>query len=106
MDTMVPLPISPEALAAFCQEWKIRSLYVFGSALRPEDFNDDSDFDLIAEFEPEAPWGLFDLMHLEWELTDLVGRRTEVIERKAIEEDRNYIRREHILGEARLLYAA
>ena len=103
---MVPLPISDEALAAFCRKWKIRELWVFGSALRPEDFNDESDFDLIADFEPDAPWGLFDLMHLEWELTDILGRRAEVIERRAIEEDPNYIRREHILGQARLLYAA
>jgi len=106
METMVPLPISDEALAEFCKKWKIRELYVFGSALRPEDFNDDSDFDLIADFEPDAPWSLFDLMHLEWELTDLVGRRTEVIERKAIEEDPNRRRKAHILGQARLLYAA
>lgn len=103
MEAMVPLPISDEALAEFCRKWKIRSLYVFGSALRPEDFNDESDFDLIADFEPDARWGL-EYFGMERELTDLLGRRTEVTERRAVEEDRNYIRREHILGQARLLY--
>jgi len=106
METMVPLPISEEALAEFCKKWKIRELYVFGSALRPEDFNDDSDFDLIADFEPDAPVRGLEYFRMEREFTELLGRRTEVVERRALEEDRNYIRREHILGQARLLYAA
>lgn len=106
MDTMVPLPISEDALAEFCRKWRIRSLYVFGSALRPEDFNDESDFDLIADFEPDAPLRGFGHLHMERELTELLGRRTEVVDRKALDEDQNRRRRAHILGQARLLYAA
>jgi predicted nucleotidyltransferase len=43
------LLISPEQLSAFCQDWKINELALFGSILR-SDFRDDSDIELVSLF--------------------------------------------------------
>jgi predicted nucleotidyltransferase len=42
-----------EAIADFCRRWLIKELAIFGSALR-EDFQPDSDVDVLVEFAPEA----------------------------------------------------
>ncbi len=96
------LPISEEALARFCREHGIRSLSLFGSALR-DDFRPDSDLDLLVEFEPDASYSLFDLVALQDELKDLLGREVDLVEASAL---RNPFRRREILRTRRLLYAA
>jgi predicted nucleotidyltransferase len=99
------LPVSPEALAKFCRRWKIHELALFGSALRP-DFRDESDFDLIATFVPDARWNVFDHLKMEEDLANLLGRPCDIVTREALEEDSNFLRRDRILASARTIYAA
>lgn len=97
--------VDPAYLADFCRRWKVDRLEVFGSVARGEE-RPDSDLDLLVTFSPDADWGLFEHARLEAELSDVVGRKVELVSRRAIERSSNPYRRHLILGEARPFYAA
>ena len=71
------IPISPIALAAFCEENQIRRFSVFGSVLR-KDFGPESDVDVLVEFAPEARVGYIRLAGMERELSGILGRRADM----------------------------
>jgi hypothetical protein len=98
------IEVPDQAIEAFCRKWKITQIELFGSALR-EDFLPDSDVDLLVSFESDAGTTLFDLVDMENEMAELVGRPVDLITRKGIEESENYIRRRRILGSARPIYS-
>ena len=56
----------------------VAHLSLFGSVARDE-AGPDSDIDLAAEFDPAARMDLFRLIELEYELSDLLGRRVEIL---------------------------
>ena len=99
------IAIDPEKVAAFCQRWKIVELSLFGSVLR-DDFRPDSDVDVLVTFAPEADWSLFDHMAMEEELSAAVGRKVDLLSRRAIERSANWIRRQAILESAEPFYVA
>jgi uncharacterized protein len=72
----------------FCRRWRITELAAFGSVLR-QDFGPESDIDLLATFEPDARWTLFDLVHMNDELSALLGRKVDLISRRGVEASRN-----------------
>lgn len=66
-------PILPkEQIAAFCEKYHIRKLSLFGSVLR-DDFRDDSDVDVLIEFEPGHSAGLMTLSRMQDELSDMLN---------------------------------
>ncbi len=91
-------------IEAFCQKWQIVEFALFGSVLR-DDFRPESDLDVLVSFEPNAPWGILELVEMEQELAQLVERDVDLIEKQVIEKSDNYIRREEILTTAKVLYA-
>jgi predicted nucleotidyltransferase len=97
----LPLP----ALRQFCRNHRIKTLALFGSAIR-EDFRPDSDVDFLVEFDPDAEPGLMELVAMQEELERLVGRPVDLVEKKAIEQSRNYLRRKHILSHLEPIYVA
>jgi len=97
------LDISESAIADYCQRWKITKMELFGSVLR-DDFRSDSDVDVLVTFAPDSHWTLFDLVDMEDELTKIMGRKVDIVERHAVEHSRNYIRRKAILGTALVIY--
>ena len=97
--------IPQEEVAAFCQRWKIVELALFGSVLR-DDFGPESDVDILIRFDPEAQHGLLDIARMRQELSRMLGREVDLIERTVIERSRNYIRRKSILQTAEVVYAA
>jgi len=99
------LALPQDQIEAYCRRWKITELAVFGSVLR-EDFHDDSDVDVLVTFAPEARWSLFDLVTMQDELKAILGREVDLMTRKGVEQSRNPIRRESILGSARPIYQA
>src|SRR5205809_6269858 len=99
------IAIDPEKLAAFCQRWKIVELSLFSSVLR-DDFRPDSDVDVLVTFAPGVEWSLFDHMAMEEELSALLGRKVDLVSRRAIERSSNWIRRKAILETAEPFYAA
>jgi len=103
MSLQIDVPM--ENIEAFCRKWKVRRMWLFGSVLR-EDFGPESDVDVMVEFAPEAMWSLLDLVGAEQEMSAIVGRPVDLIERQCVEQSANWIRRRHILENARTLYVA
>ncbi len=68
--------VRPEVLAEFCRLHHISKLSLFGSVLRP-DFRDDSDVDVLVEFEPGETPGLA-FFDIETALSDLFERRVDL----------------------------
>ena len=96
---------SPGEITSFCKRWKITELGLFGSVLR-EDFNPESDIDVLVRFAPEAGYSLMDFVGIQDELSKMLGRQVDLVEWKAVENSRNYIRREDVLRSAETIYAA
>ncbi len=80
---MLSLSIDHERIVSFCREHGIAELSLFGSVLRP-DFRPDSDVDVLVEFEPHVRVGLFSLIRMEDQLTGLLGRRVDLVTKKAL----------------------
>lgn len=97
--------IPEDELRSFCQKWKIRELLVFGSTARG-DTRPESDLDLLVTFDDNAKWTLWDHIRMEEEMSHLVGRKVELVTKRAIEGSRNETRRRMILSEAEPFYAS
>ena len=95
------LVVPAERIAELCRRYRVRELLVFGSASRGE-MGPDSDIDLLVDFQPDAEIGLFEFARMEMELAELFGRRVDLVSKRGL---RPRIR-PHVLGDAKLLYAA
>jgi len=96
------LPVDEALLNEFCDRWKIAKLELFGSARL--DFAAAHDVDLLVSFSSDAEWSLFDHAQIEQELSELLGRRVDLVSRRAIEASPNALRRGAILGTAVKVY--
>jgi hypothetical protein len=105
MSLVETLGITDAQIAQFCRKWQVAELSLFGSALRG-DFRPESDVDVLVDFAPETRRTLFDLVEMEEGLRRIFGREVDLVEKKAVEESENYIRRRAILSTARVVYAA
>jgi len=76
-------------------------LALFGSALR-EDFSEESDIDVLVEFEPGHTPGLLGMARLERELSHILGGRK--VDLRTPEDLSRYFRDE-VLREAEVQYA-
>ena len=103
--TEVRIIIPQEQVKAFCLGWKITELALFGSVLRDE-FRPTSDVDVMVTFNESATWSLLDLVHMQEELAKILGRGVDLVERQAVEQSENYIRRRHILQSLEPVYVA
>jgi predicted nucleotidyltransferase len=99
------IEIPRDAVAAFCKKWKIVEFALFGSVLR-EDFQPDSDVDVLVVFEADTHWGFEHFQEMTKELEGLCGRKVDLVEKRLIEQSENYIRRKHILSNVESIYVA
>ncbi|MDP8228223.1 MAG: nucleotidyltransferase domain-containing protein [Candidatus Electryoneaceae bacterium] len=77
------IPIDQDKLTAFCRKHHIRRLSLFGSVLR-DDFRDDSDVDVLYEFQPNQIVG-FRIFLIEEELSQMLGgREVDLVSEKDI----------------------
>ena len=90
-------------IETFCKRWKISEFALFGSILR-DDFNSDSDIDVMVQFLPNSHNTLFDLVAMEDELKQIFNRDVDLVTRKGITNSQNYLRREAILNSAQIIY--
>lgn len=111
MRIVKPAPAAPMSLAdlrsvarAVCERHPVAKLELFGSQaagrMRP-----DSDVDLLVEFLPDAKPGLLEMGALQDELEQRLGRRVDLLSRRAVEKSRNAYRRRSILAGPVMLYA-
>lgn len=99
------LEFSQDKIADYCRRWKITELALFGSALR-DDFNSESDIDVLVTFDQEAHWTLFDLVDMQEELRNIFSRDVDLVSRRGIESSQNYLRRKAILSSAEVIYVS
>ena len=95
--------LTPQQLAEFCQKWQITEFALFGSVLR-DDFTPNSDVDILVTFDPQAKRSLFDLVHMREELSQLLERKVDILTKKSVELNHNWLRRHEILKAARVIY--
>jgi hypothetical protein len=99
------LDIPSDKIADYCRRWKITEFAVFGSALR-DDFNPKSDIDVLVTFDRDAHWTLFDMVDMQEELKDILGRDVDLVSRRGIESSQNYLRRKEILSSAKVIHVS
>ena len=92
MKKTLPIEIPKEVLAEYCRKYHVKKLSYFGSVLR-DDFNPQSDIDILVEFEPGHVPGLFGLAGMEAELTSLVKRKVDI---RTVEDLSRYFRQDVI----------
>ncbi|MBD0344350.1 MAG: nucleotidyltransferase domain-containing protein [Coleofasciculus sp. Co-bin14] len=107
VDYQISLPrgltLPGKSLTKLCQHWQIVELSLFGSILR-EDFNADSDIDVLVKFSEEARITFFDFDVIEQQLSQLFQRPVDVVTKQAIEQSHNPIRRKNILDNSKVIY--
>ena len=98
-DVSPRVPIPMDALDEICRRYDVRRIRFCGSVLR-DDFGPESDIDMMIELGPGAPAG-WDVFRLDEELSELFGRKADVMHGKPV----RYIR-EQMLAEAKTVYVA
>ena len=82
-----------DRIAELCRKYHVVELSVFGSLLR-DDFGPESDIDFLVVFQDDdyGPW-MGNLLHMEEELSALLGRKVDLVPKESIEQSENWIRR-------------
>ena len=101
----IQIEVPKEKISAFCRRNHICGLAFFGSVLR-DDFRSDSDVDVLVEFEPGQELSLMELVAMENELSEILGRKADMVERQAVEQSENYIRKRYVLQSVEKVYVA
>jgi uncharacterized protein len=99
---MAKIDVPVEILEQFCKKNHIRKLSLFGSVLR-DDFRQESDIDVLVEFEKNGIPGLLGISKLERELSQIFGGRK--VDLRTPEDLSKYFRQE-VLSTAQVQYAA
>lgn len=101
MELRPGLQVADSVLATFARRYGIARLALFGSVLRG-DFDENSDVDILVEFEPGHTSGLFALAAMERELEATIGRKVDL---RTYHDLSRYFRDE-VVANARVVYAA
>jgi len=92
--------IPAEKIIQFCRKHHVASLALFGSILTPQ-FTAASDVDMLVRFQEGYKPTLYDLVDMESELTEIVGRHVDL--RTPNELSRFF--RDEVLSAAQVIYA-
>ena len=93
--------MSKDKLIEFCKSNHIKKLSIFGSAIRGQLWP-DSDIDLLVEFEEGHTPGLFSIIKMEMELTEMLGKKVDL----RTPEDLSQYFRDEVVQNAKLQYQA
>jgi hypothetical protein len=96
------IEVQDSLIISLAKKYKIKELSFFGSILR-DDFQQDSDIDILVQFDAEANYSLFDLFEIKEEFEKALGREVDLVEKSGL---RNPYRRDNILRNAKVIYAA
>ncbi len=98
----IRIRIPRKKIVEFCQRWKVIEFSLFGSILR-EDFNPDSDVDVLVTFASDAKVSLFDMALMQIELKAIFARDVDLVEKAGLD---NPYRLREILRTAKRVYAS
>jgi predicted nucleotidyltransferase len=96
------IPIPKDRIETFCRKYGVEEFSLFGSVLR-DDFGPESDVDVMLKFLPGHGFTFENTPDIQDDLRAIFGRPVDVIEKGRI---RNPIRRQRIMSNYRVLYAA
>lgn len=97
----LPIQINKERIASFCRKHHIVRLALFGSVLTDR-FTDDSDVDVLFEYDPSHVPSLFDVAAMEEELSEILGRTTDM----RTPQDLSHLFRDEVVRTVLVQYAA
>ena len=98
---MSPIDSHIKDIQKLCEQYKVRRLYAFGSVLTDR-FKQDSDVDLIVDFEPLEVRQYADYyFNFKFALEDTLQRPIDLLEEKSI---RNPYLRQAIENKRQLIY--
>jgi hypothetical protein len=100
----VTLPL--DRIAELCREYQVAELSIFGSLLR-DDFRPESDIDFLVVFQGDdyGPW-MAKLQDLKRDLGTLLERKVDLVPKESVLQSENWIRRNHILSTAQVIYGS
>jgi len=91
-----------KSVAEFCRRWGITELWLFGSTARGE-AGPESDVDILVKFSDQSTASTWDWPQMVDELETIFGRKVDLLSEGIL---RNKYRREAIMADRRVLYAA
>ena len=91
--------INKKKISLFCKKYHIAYLALFGSILTSS-FTKSSDVDVLIKFHKKHIPTLFDLVDMESELTDIIGRQVDL----RTPNDLSPYFRNQVLSNAKILY--
>ncbi len=97
----LPIQVDSEKIAGFCKKHHIIKLTFYGSVLT-ERFQEDSDVDVLVDFDSEHIPTLLDMVGMEDELAQLLGRKADL----RTPEDLSRFFRDEVVQSAHVQYAA
>ena len=97
------IDIHLDRLIEICQQWQIVELALFGSVLR-DDFNSQSDIDILVSFADSAKITFFDLDTIELQFSKLFDRPVDLVTKSSVEQSHNWIRKKNILSNSKIIY--
>jgi predicted nucleotidyltransferase len=93
--------ITHNDIERICKKYNLAELSIFGSSIR-DDFNEDSDVDLLISFINIWENHPFDLLYIEEEFKVLLNKNIDVVCKDGL---KNPIRKKNILSNREILYA-
>lgn len=71
------ITVPKKKITEFCKKYFVLKLSFFGSVLR-NDFNQNSDVDILVEFKKGKGPGFLELAQMERELTEILGKKVDL----------------------------
>jgi uncharacterized protein len=71
------IQLDKDRIASFCRKHHIMRLALFGSVLTDQ-FTEESDVDVLVEFDPAHIPGMIRLCGMERELSEIIGRKADM----------------------------
>lgn len=95
------IKLDEKKIEQFCKENGIKKLSFFGSVLT-NNFDNESDIDILVEFNEGAIPGFLGLARMERELSEIIGRKVDL----RTKEDLSKYFRDSVVKEAEVKYGA
>jgi predicted nucleotidyltransferase len=93
--------VDAASLAEVCHRYGVKELCLFGSAVHGK-MGQDSDLDIMVEFEPGVRVGIIKFESLVDELAAIAGRKVDLVTKRGL---KPWVRTE-VLKDLRVVYAA
>lgn len=95
--------VDKRRIARFCERHHMREFSLFGSILT-DDFNTESDVDVLYDPEPGTAYDLHELTQIQDELESMFGRRVDAVSKRAVVSRKDSYLSIEILNTAKVIY--